>query len=136
MKLGKSSDTSSDSEVYEISNELLDVFPEMESIWREVDLEIFWVFRCLADSIERKTTRRYSKKENVLYLDMNFSRDRFSSMSKDEQRFHLSREFYSHTRESLEKYAFPGIEVDRFMADLARLCVQIGWAEEERDLGS
>ncbi len=127
MKLGKTSDTSAASHVYEISNELDNIFLEIEDAYKKVDIEIFFVFRCIPDSIGRKSMRRYSKKEGVLYLDMVFSEDELKSLSKDEQRVRVSQEFFRFLGESLGKYDFPGLDACKFFCDFRESCKRIGW---------
>ena len=127
MKLGKTSDTSAASHVYEISNELDNIFLEIEDAYKKVDIEIFFVFRCIPDSIGRKSMRRYSKKEGVLYLDMVFSEDELKSLSKDEQMVRVSQEFFRFLGESLGKYDFPGLDACKFFCDFRESCKRIGW---------
>ncbi|WIH09641.1 hypothetical protein [Xanthomonas graminis] len=129
MKLGKSSDTSGRSKVYEISNELELIFPGLEEKYGHVDLEIFFVFRCLPGPLRRKAMRRYSKSENVLYIDFFFSEEDFSIISKDEQRDRISGDFFSYLRNSLAMYKFKNLSVAQFMCDLCKACEDIGWRE-------
>lgn len=131
MKIGKTSDTSPESQVYELSKEIVVVFENLEQKYPHVDIELFYGFRCLPDSLGRRTFRRYSKSENVLYMDMTFSLDQLGAMSKDQQRCEVSRKFYSYTAETLEKYLVSGLDVDVFLADLKSLCKKIGWLKEE-----
>ncbi len=131
MKFGKTSDTNYESLVYELSKEIAVVFEKLEKIYNNVDIELFYAFRCLPDSFGRKTTRRYSKSENVLYMDINFSLDQLKAMSKDEQRYEVSHKFYSYTAETLEKYRVAGLDLNAFLADLKFLSKEIGWLKEE-----
>lgn len=85
MKLDKSSDTSNWTHVYPISNEIEPVFEQLGEMYRDVDLKIFTVFRCLPDEYKRRTFRRYEKKDNVLCLDINVSEDKYTKLNKEEQ---------------------------------------------------
>lgn len=127
MKIGKTSDTSALTSVRRISDEIEPAFVVVSSQHADTDLEIFYAFRCLPDSIGRKTFRRYSRSENVLYLDMTFSENELAVMSEEEQRDCVSRFFYDYTYESLLKYKFAGLDVERFMADLDSACEEAGW---------
>jgi hypothetical protein len=137
VKIGKSSDTSALSWVGEISREIVDVFATLESKYEHVDVELFYVFRCLPDAIGRKTSRRFSKSENVLYLDMQFSQERLAPMSRDEQRWEVSHQFFDYTAQSLAKYrlaglaGLAGLDVEAFLTDLRSLCHEIGWLKED-----
>jgi hypothetical protein len=131
MKIAKTTDTSSKSAVYEITREIAPVFKELERKYISPQIEIFYAFRCLPDSLRRKTSRRFSKTENVLYMDICFSQDRFQSMTVDEQRYELSHGFYAYTVETLRKYKVPDLDIDAFLSDLNLQCREIGWLKEE-----
>jgi hypothetical protein len=131
MKLGKSSDSSASTHVYRIVSEIQPVFDNLGEKYKEVNLEIFVVFRCLWDKLERKTFRRFDKKENVLYLDITFSQDKYINMTEEEQRYDLSHTFFNYLTESLGKYKFPGLPIQDFLQDLTTLCKEIGWLKEE-----
>lgn len=131
MRIGKTSDTSSQSLVYELSKEIGAVFATLEQTYAHVDIELFYAFRCLPDSLGRKTMRRYSKSENVLYMDMNFSQDHFKTLSRDAQRYEVSHKFFTFTAETLRKYRVPGLNIDAFLSDLNSMCKEIGWLKDE-----
>lgn len=129
MKFGLSTDTSGATSVYEIANELDSIFPALESQFQSVDIEIFFVFRCLPDELGRKSSRRFSKAESVLYLDMCFSEDLLSGMDLAQQRSIVSGYFFEYVEGSLIKYKFEGVDVSLFMAALKREAASIGWLD-------
>jgi len=127
MRIEKSSDASSLTSIYELSNRLRVVFPEIYGEFPDVDLDIFLVFRCLPDSIGRKTMRRYSKADNTLYLDMNFSEDQFKKMDIKEQEVAVADKLFSYLEESLKKYKFQGLDIEKFMLKFRAAAQSIGW---------
>ncbi len=127
MKLGLSTDTSGATEVYLIANELDSVFPAIESRFESTGLEIFFVFRCLPDALGRKSSRRFSKSESVLYLDMSFSEDSLSEMDLDQQRSVVASYFFECLEDSLKKYKFKDLDIPSFMAAFRDAAVSIGW---------
>lgn len=127
MKIEKSSDASSLTSIYELSNRLRVVFPEVSGEFPDVDLDIFLVFRCLPDSIGRKTMRRYSKADNTLYLDMSFSEDEFKEMEIEEQEAVVARKLFSYLEESLKKYKFQGLDIAKLMLKFRTAAQSIGW---------
>ncbi|WP_117208046.1 hypothetical protein [Allorhizocola rhizosphaerae] len=133
MRLGKTSDTGA-GYVREIVDELVPVFERLEAKHPDADVEVFTCFRCLPDALGRKTHRRYDKRDNVLYLDMTFSEDRYVTLSKEEQRRELSHEFYDYLGDSLRKYRFAGLDVDAFLLDLRAELREIGWLKEPREI--
>jgi len=126
VELGGTSDTVG-SFVYELRSEVAEAFRVLEAKYREVDLNIFVVFRCLPDSIGRKTRRRFDKAENRLYLDMVVSEGRYELLSKEEQRRDLSHAYYDYLADSLRKYRFPGLRLEPFLDDLRTALREIGW---------
>ena len=127
MKFGVSTDTSGAAEVYLIANELDAVFSVLESKFRTTDLEIFLVFRCLPDALGRKSSRRLSKSESVLYLDMSFSEDSLSGMDLERQRSVVAGYFFEYLEDSLKKYKFKDLDIPSFMAAFRDAAVSIGW---------
>jgi hypothetical protein len=127
MKLGLSTDTSGATEVYLIANELDSVFPAIESRFESTGLEIFFVFRCLPDALGRKSSRRFSKSESVLYLDMSFSEDSLSEMDLEQQRSVVASYFFEYLEDSLKKYKFKDLDIPSFMAAVRDAAVSIGW---------
>lgn len=108
MKFGVSTDTSGATEVYLIAYELDAVFSVLESEFRTTDLEIFFVFRCLPDALGRKSSRKFSKSESVLYLDMSFSEDSLSGMDLEQQRSVVAGYFFEYLEDSLKKVQVQG----------------------------
>lgn len=127
MKLGLSTDTGRATDVYLIANELGFIIPSLESRFGSVDLELFFVFRCLPDEFGRKSSRRFSKAEGVLYLDMCFSEDVLKHMTVDEQRSIVSSRFFEYLEQSLRKYKFKGLDVPLFIAVVREDATSIGW---------
>lgn len=134
MKLATTSDTGTADRVWEISRELKPVAARVADGYPDVDLEIFTAFRCLPDEYNRRTFRRYDKRENVLYLDMCLSADRYRTLSTEEQRRDLSHAFARYLDESLRKYEFPGLDVDAFMRDIRTWLRDIGWLKEDWEI--
>ncbi|HEL2979585.1 TPA: hypothetical protein UMB92_002442 [Stenotrophomonas maltophilia] len=127
MKFGLSTDTSGETRVYEIANELVLVFPALESDFQLVSIEVFFVFRCLPDRLGRKSSRRFSKAESVLYLDMCFSEDMLKHMDVEQQRCVVAGYLLKFVEGSLRKYDFEGLDVSAFMLALKKGLVSIGW---------
>lgn len=134
MKLGKSTDTSGASDVYGISNRLELMFPEIECEFPGVELEIFFMFRCLPDELGRKTSRRYSKSENVLYLDISFSEDAFSAMTAKEQEVAVATVLFDYLEESLNKYKFKGLDVSNFLGKFKEVARARRWGIDDWDV--
>lgn len=131
MEINTTSDTSSKSLVGAISEEIDPVLDELSAKYSDCELKIIYAFRCLPDEYKRKTFRRYSKKDNVLCLDITFSEERFYAMSKDEQRHHLSHRFFEYTKESLDKYKLNDLGLNGFIKDLEVGCKKIGWLKDD-----
>ncbi|WP_133434536.1 hypothetical protein [Achromobacter xylosoxidans] len=129
MKFGLSTDTSGATSVYKIANELDSIFPALESHFPSVKIELFFVFRCLPDGIGRKSSRRFSKAESVLYLDMCFSEDQLKDMDVAQQRAIVAGYFFDFVEASLNKHEFQGLDVSSFMAALKREAASIGWPD-------
>ncbi|MBT1634186.1 hypothetical protein FGG90_02775 [Clavibacter tessellarius] len=127
MRLGKSSDSSGCTNVYEISNEIESVFPFLEEKYAHVDVEVFVVFRCFPGPHRRKATRRYVKSERVLYIDLHFDEEILKHASGDEQRAAISCGFLTYLSGSLSNYEFSELHVEKFMSDLREACEGIGW---------
>ncbi|MFT2710800.1 hypothetical protein [Clavibacter sp. Sh2036] len=127
MRLGRSSDTSGRTNVYEISNEIESVFPALEEKHAHVDLDIFVVFRCLPGPHRRKAMRRYVKSERVLYIDLYFDEEVLQHASEDERRTAISCGFLTYLSESLSRYEFSELNAEQFMSDLREACEGIGW---------
>ncbi|WP_312736870.1 hypothetical protein [Stenotrophomonas sp.] len=129
MKFGLSTDTGGETRVYEIANELVPVLSVLESNFHSAEIEVFFVFRCLPDELGRKSSRRFSKAESVLYLDMCFSEDLLKDMDVERQRSVVASYFFSFTEDSLRKYRFDGLDASSFMLALKREAASIGWLE-------
>ncbi|WP_159094775.1 hypothetical protein [Stenotrophomonas sp. ESTM1D_MKCIP4_1] len=129
MKFGLSTDTSGETRVYEVANELVSVFPALESNLHLISLEVFFVFRCLPDKLGRKSSRRFSKAESVLFLDMCFSEDLLKDMDVEQQRSVVAKYFFNYVEDSLGKYKFEGLDVASFMFALKREAASIGWID-------
>ncbi|MEN5397547.1 hypothetical protein ABE612_08530 [Achromobacter xylosoxidans] len=129
MKFGLSTDTSGATSVYKIANELDSIFPALASQFPSVEIEIFFVFRCLPDGIGRKSSRRFSKAESVLYVDMCLSEDLLKDMDVAQQRSIVASHFFDYVEASLNKYEFKGLDVASFMAGLKREAASIGWRD-------
>jgi len=127
MKFGLSTDTSGATRVYEIANELGSIFPVLERDFHSVGVEVFFVFRCLPDELGRKSSRRFSKAESVLYLDMCFSEDVLKGMDVEQQRSIVAGYFFKYVEDSLKKYKFDGLDVSSFMLALRKEAASIGW---------
>lgn len=127
MKLGLTTDRSGATEVYFIANELDAVFSVLESKFRTTDLEIFFVFRCLPDALGRRSSRRFSKSDSVLYLDMSFSEDSLSEMDLEQQRCVVASHVFEYLGDSLKKHKFKDLDVSSFMTAFRDAAVSIGW---------
>ncbi|MDN4601060.1 hypothetical protein P5G61_07495 [Paenibacillus sp. F6_3S_P_1C] len=104
MILDKSTDTSGLTQIAVISDELQPVFDKAESKYHACDIELFFVFRCLPEKYERKSTARYAKKDHTIYFDMTVSEDQYQTLSKSKQRYELSHYFYAFLNDKLKKY--------------------------------
>ncbi|HIY67692.1 MAG TPA: hypothetical protein H9830_15610 [Candidatus Agrococcus pullicola] len=127
MKLGKSTDSSSATHVYEIANRLETTFPYLEQDFRHAELEIFLVFRCLPRALGRKTTRRYAKAENVLYLDMTFAEEELLGLTWSDQESVIADVFFAYLEETLQKYRFAGLDASRFVSRFREVAREQGW---------
>ncbi|AWH53363.1 hypothetical protein C1924_09325 [Stenotrophomonas sp. ESTM1D_MKCIP4_1] len=126
MKFGLSTATGGETRVYEISNELVPVLSMLHSDFHSVDIEVFFVFRWLPDQLGRKSSRRFSKAEAVLYLDMCFSEDLLKDMDVEGQRAVVASCFFKFTEDSLRKYRFDGLDISSFMLALKTEAASIG----------
>jgi len=99
----------------------------LESDFHSVGVEVFFVFRCLPDELGRKSSRRFSKAESVLYLDMCFSEDVLKSMDVEQQRSVVAGYFFRYVEDALKKYKFDGLDVSSFMLALKKEAASIGW---------
>ena len=88
--------------VGQLRDELLPL-EELAATW-EFPYTIFVVFRVLPESYERRTTRRFDRKDHTLYLDFSLSYEQYQRMSKHEQREALGIYLYSYLAESIAKY--------------------------------
>jgi len=131
MILGNSTDTSGVTQVANLSDELQSVFEQAESKYQIVDIELFFVFRCLPEEYERKSTVRHVKKENVIYFDLVVSEDRYKALSKSKQRYVLSHEFYAFLSEKIQKYKIEHLNTNEFIADMGMWLREIGWLQTE-----
>ncbi|WP_339300638.1 hypothetical protein MKY92_10775 [Paenibacillus sp. FSL R5-0623] len=136
MILGRSTDTSGLTQVANLSDELQSVFDQAESKYQIVDIELFFVFRCLPEEYERRSTVRHVKKDNVIYFDLVISEDRYKTLSKSKQRYVLSHEFYAFLSEKIQKYKIEHLNTKQFIADMGMWLREIGWlqTEEEADI--
>ncbi|OMF67449.1 hypothetical protein MKY66_10845 [Paenibacillus sp. FSL R5-0766] len=136
MIIGKSMDTSGLTHVANLSDELQSVFDQAESKYELVDIELFFVFRCLPEEYERKSTVRHVKKENVIYFDLVVSEDRYKTLSKSKQRYALSHEFYAFLSEKIQKYKIEHLNAKQFIADMGKWLREIGWLQtkEQADI--
>lgn len=130
MKFSKTTDASSLSLVYDISDELTPVFDRLERAYAGVDIALWYAFRCLPDALGRRTTRRFSKRDNAVCMDLCFSEDRFKTLSRDAQRHEMSHLFFDYTAQTLDKYEIAGLDKTAFLTDLKDACHAIGWLKE------
>ncbi|WP_440118784.1 hypothetical protein [Paenibacillus sp. QZ-Y1] len=118
MILGKSTDTSGLTQVANLSDELQPVFDKAESKYQACDIEMFFVFRCLPEDYERRSTVRYAKKDNTIYFDLTVSEGQYQTLSKSKQRYELSHYFYAFMCEKIKKYKIEYLNVDDFTHDM------------------
>ncbi|MCP1183517.1 hypothetical protein [Paenibacillus sp. 1781tsa1] len=131
MILGKSTDTSGLTQVANLSDELQPVFDKAATKYQVVDIELFFVFRCLPEEYDRKSTVRHVKKDNVIYFDLVVSEDRYKTLSKSKQRYVLSHEFYAFWSEKIQKYKIEHLNTNEFIADMEMWLREIGWMQTE-----
>ncbi|MCF7755251.1 hypothetical protein KQ941_12410 [Paenibacillus xylanexedens] len=136
MIFGKSTDTSGLTQVANLSDELQSVFDKAETKYQVVDIEVFFVFRCLPEEYDRRSTIRHVKKENVIYFDLVVSEDRYKTLSKSKQRYVLSHEFYAFLSEKIQKYKIEHLDTNEFIADMGMWLREIGWLQtkEQADI--
>lgn len=133
MILGKSTDTSGLTRVANLADELQSVFDKAESKYQVVDIELFFVFRCLPEEYDRRSTVRHVKKDNVIYFDLVVSEDQFKILSKSKQRYVLSHEFYAFLSEKIQKYKIEHLNTNEFIADMGMWLREIGWLQTEEE---
>ncbi|WP_091017355.1 MULTISPECIES: hypothetical protein [Paenibacillus] len=133
MIFGKSTDTSGLTQVANLSDELQPVFDKVKSKYQVVDIELFFVFRCLPEEYERRSTVRHVKKENVIYFDLVVSEDRYKTLSKSKQRYVLSHEFYAFLSEKIKKYKIEHLDSNEFIANMGMWLREIGWLQTEEE---
>ena len=129
MKFGLSTDTGGAPHGYEIANEVVSIFPVLELDFKSVEVEVFFVFRCLPEELGRKSSRRFSKAESVLFLDMCLSEDLLKEMDVEQQRSVVAKYFFKYVEDSLKKYKFEGLDVTSFMFALKKEAASIGWLD-------
>ncbi|WJH30091.1 hypothetical protein N6H13_05095 [Paenibacillus sp. CC-CFT742] len=134
VKMGKTSDTSGLTYVESLSDELLPVFEQAEMKYPECAIELFFVFRCLPEESEQKSSVRYAEKEQVIYFDMTVSEDRYKEFSKRRQRVELSHSFYAFLSEKIKKYKIANLDHEAFLKDMEVWLKEIGWLEPEADV--
>ncbi|AYH07373.1 MULTISPECIES: hypothetical protein [Pectobacterium] len=130
MKLAKSSDTSGLTSVAVISDELIPVFDKLEDEFLDVNIELFFVFRCLPDKYERKSNIRRSKKDNTIYFDLTVSEDAYKLLSKTEQRHRLGLSFYEFFCAGLIKYKIDGLDLEGFIEKFGAYLKDIDWLKD------
>ncbi|MEI7869920.1 MAG: hypothetical protein WCI11_18690 [Candidatus Methylumidiphilus sp.] len=116
--------------VPEIYKELRPVFRKAEEKYN-FPLEIFTVFRLLSEQINRKTKISYSKKENILWIDLVVSGDKYEKLKKPEQRHDLSQVYFDTLATALRKYKFKELDTEAFLKDFEKWLTEIGWRKEE-----
>jgi hypothetical protein len=134
MILGKSTDTSGLTKVAALSDELQPVFDKAERKYQACDIELFFVFRCLPEEYERKSTVRYAKRDHTIYFDMTVSEDQYKTFSKSRQRYELSHYFYAFLNDKLKKYKIEHLNRTDFMNDMEKWLKEIGWLQSELDV--
>ncbi|CAA0177765.1 conserved hypothetical protein [Tenacibaculum maritimum] len=123
-------------------NFIIDLRKELEFVWEKVNEKykniktpstIGIAFRCLPNEIERKTFRRFDKKDAYLTLDITVSYEEYKKMYKTEIRHDLGHTFYNYLEDSLKKYKFKEVNSKELLSDIKNWCNEIGWLEEEVD---
>ena len=93
----------------ELYNFEKEVFPKYED---KFHFKLWICFRCLPESYERKSMRRFYKQDNALGLDMAiieeqmrpFREGKYFPLTKVEQRLVMGKKFYDFLAETLENY--------------------------------
>jgi hypothetical protein len=83
------------------------------------------------NEINRKTRITYSKKENILWVDLVVSGEKYEKLKKPEQRHDLSQVFFDTLATALRKYKFKGLDTEAFLKDFEEWLTEIGWRKEE-----
>ncbi|MEZ2442818.1 hypothetical protein AB6805_13935 [Chitinophaga sp. RCC_12] len=73
--------------------------------------------RCLPEDIERKTFKRYDKKDRYLTIDISLSYKKYKSLLKVEQRHELGHALYHNIVDAISKYNFTELMGAGFIKD-------------------
>lgn len=89
--------------------------------------------RCLPEVIERKTFKRYDKRDRYLTIDISLSYEKYKSLQKVEQRHKLGHALYDNIADAISKYNFTELAEAGFLKDFEIWCNGIGWLHGEID---
>jgi len=144
IKLGLTSDTPGAKwcKIWEIEEELYEYEKEILPKYKGIFPFILWIcFRCLPKEYERKSMRRYFKKDNALGIDISieeeiirpFINGKYYPLSKEKQRLIMGNLFYSFLKETFENYKnkLPGIKEfgNIFLNDTKEWLLKNQWLE-------
>ncbi|GEM_PF-862175 len=105
-ELRLTSDTPSWTFISEIQKELKTFEKILIEKYQDLPFEFCIVFRCLSPDFNWKSKRQFSKKENILYVEIIMFDPEFEKIKsdKDAQRKIMGKHFYEYFKETLEKY--------------------------------
>jgi len=85
---------------------------------------IFIVLMCRQPYLKFKQRKRYSKKDNILYLDIMLNYDEMINSEKTKRNEIIATNIISELPIVLEKYKFSGFDLELFKKDLVKYFVE------------
>jgi len=106
---------------------------ELEKNYTECDIKISVVLRFFSKKSTIKTFRRFNKNENTLLLDYVFHCEEYSDLYFVEATYKLSHEIFNYIEQSIIKYKFEKLNIEKFLDDLRKSMKINGWLADEID---
>lgn len=106
---------------------------ELEKKYSECDIKISVVLRFFSKQSTIKTFRRFDKNENELLLDFVFYCEEYSDLFFVEATHKLSHEIFNYIEQSIIKYKFEKLNIEKFLDDLRKSMKINGWLADEID---
>ncbi len=118
--------------VSELVDELTDILEDkINDQYKDDDVNIGFVIRCLPKSYNRNSFMRYTKADNELVIDFCVAVEEYEKKYKIEQRFELGNLFLQWLEKGLSNKNFlknnPNFDTEDFANDIKNLGKENGW---------